>query len=548
MSSFRGKETHVPMKSSASFKKCCAALLATALIFACAVASAQTYRLGDEADEIATIQTALKQLKLYSAELTGHFGSKTEAAVKAFQKKNGLVADGVAGDETIAALYEAAGITDLGSTGGSSGGPSSGSGALLRYDSSGDAVLKLQKDLNALGYYDGSLSGHFGTKTEAAVMNFQRKNGLSADGIAGSKTLALIASALGGSSSSSSSSGSSGSSSSSSSSSSSTLLKYGMKSSDAVRTLQQNLKSLGYYSTGSVTGNFGKLTKDAVYTFQRDHGLSADGIAGAKTLSAIASALGGSSSSSGSTSSSGSSSSASSSSGQLSTSVTLQKNSKSDEVLKLQKALKSLGFYTGNLTGNFGSVTADAVTAYQRSKGLTADGIAGSRTLTAINADLNGNTGVASKNSGTDVSALAQKVVYSNFYNWRRKYANGEYCTVYDFATGYSWRLRIMTKDAHMDAEPVTAEDTATMLKAFGGKTTWTPKAVWVTFSDGTTYIGSTHDVPHETYHIGDNNFKGHLCVHFPLSMETANSIGDYATSHQEAIDAGWEQTKKLRY
>ena len=54
---------------------------------------------------------------------------------------------------------------------------------------------------------------------------------------------------------------------------------------------------------------------------------------------------------------------------------------------------------------------------------------------------------------------------------------------MYDFSTGYSWKLRIMTKDAHMDAEPATAEDTAIMLKAFGGKTTWTPKAVWVTFS-----------------------------------------------------------------
>lgn len=99
-----------------------------------------------------------------------------------------------------------------------------------------------------------------------------------------------------------------------------------------------------------------------------------------------------------------------------------------------------------------------------------------------------------------------------------------------------------------MDAEPATAEDTAIMLKAFGGKTTWVPKAVWVTFSDGKTYIGSTHDVPHSPQHLSNNNFNGHLCVHFPISIDKAKSIGPYATSHQEAINEGWAATQKLKY
>ena len=129
---------------------------------------------------------------------------------------------------------------------------------------------------------------------------------------------------------------------------------------------------------------------------------------------------------------------------------------------------------------------------------------------------------------------MANNVIYENFYNWRRNYANGEYCTVYDFSTGYSWKLRIMTKDAHMDAEPATAEDTAIMLKAFGNKTTWTPKAVWVTFSDGKTYIGSTHDVPHSPQHLTSNSFAGHLCVHFPDPDEQGREHRLYAVSHQE--------------
>ena len=65
---------------------------------------------------------------------------------------------------------------------------------------------------------------------------------------------------------------------------------------------------------------------------------------------------------------------------------------------------------------------------------------------------------------------IKQKKSTQNFYNWRKNYDNGEYCSVYDPATGYSWTLRIMTKDAHMDAEPATAEDTAIMNKAFGGE------------------------------------------------------------------------------
>ena len=70
------------------------------------------------------------------------------------------------------------------------------------------------------------------------MYDFQKANGLSADGMAGSKTLAKIASKR-------SSGSSSSASSSSSSTSSSSVLKYGVKN-DAVRSLQQNLKSLGF--------------------------------------------------------------------------------------------------------------------------------------------------------------------------------------------------------------------------------------------------------------------------------------------------------------
>ena len=449
----RRKETHALMKTGASKYKKIAFMLAAAMVCVCTAASAQSYSLGDEAPEVSTIQTALTELNLYSADITGHFGEKTEAAVKKFQKKYAFADDGVVSEEVFDALCTAAGISSSGTSSGSSGSSSSGS-------------------------------------------------------------------------------------------SSSTLLKEGMES-EAVRQLQENLATLGYYS-GSVTGHFGSITKDAVISFQRKNGLSADGVAGQKTLAAISSKMSSSGSSSSSSSSSGSSSGSSSYSAlTLDTTKTLQRYSEGGEVRKLQQMLSDLGYYAGNKTGSFGELTKDAVIAFQKDKGLTADGIAGARTLAALNA-AHSLGSINSSGNTVSLAVRAASVLDTNFYNWRRDYQNGEYCTVYDFETGYSWTLRIMSKDAHMDAEPLTAQDVETMNKAFGGKVTWTPKPVWVTFSDGKTYIGATANEPHGTYHLTNNNFDGHLCVHFPIDMDKAISIGTNATAFQEAILEGWEKTQEL--
>ena len=186
----------------ASGKKWIMAIAAMLMVCVCAFASAQSYSLGDEAVEIETIQTALKQLKLYTGNITGHYGEKTQAAVKEFQKRYDLKADGIAGESTIQALYESVGITY--SPDGSSSVSYSDAGT-LRYGSSGEAVRQMQQDLKNLGYYNGSVTGNFGTLTEAGVMKFQRANNLSADGVAGAKTLAKIAEKAGSSSGNSSS-------------------------------------------------------------------------------------------------------------------------------------------------------------------------------------------------------------------------------------------------------------------------------------------------------------------------------------------------------
>lgn len=64
--------------------------------------------------------------------------------------------------------------------------------AAYRRGSSGSMVTQIQKKLKDWGYYNGEVDGVFGSRTEKAVISFQRKNGLTADGVVGSKTLSAL--------------------------------------------------------------------------------------------------------------------------------------------------------------------------------------------------------------------------------------------------------------------------------------------------------------------------------------------------------------------
>jgi peptidoglycan hydrolase-like protein with peptidoglycan-binding domain len=98
-------------------------------------------------------------------EADGEFGSNTEKALTAWQSKNGLTADGIAGPDTFMAM----GLYEL---------------VLLKQGTHGDAVKKLQTKLGI------GADGQFGPGTEKAVRDYQQKNGLAVDGEAGPATLA----------------------------------------------------------------------------------------------------------------------------------------------------------------------------------------------------------------------------------------------------------------------------------------------------------------------------------------------------------------------
>lgn len=64
--------------------------------------------------------------------------------------------------------------------------------AALRQGDSGEEVKAVQRKLRQWGYYDGAVDGIYGSGTRQAVVKFQQKNGLTADGIVGEKTAAAL--------------------------------------------------------------------------------------------------------------------------------------------------------------------------------------------------------------------------------------------------------------------------------------------------------------------------------------------------------------------
>ena len=313
-----------------------------------------------------------------------------------------------------------------------------------------------------------------------------------------------------------------------------------------MKQLQENLIQLGYMS-GTPDGKYGAKTTGAVKAFQKNNGLKEDGTAGPITLKALYSG----------TAKEAPKGTAAATA--VSSNGSLKQGSTGTDVKNLQNKLILLGYLTGKADGIFGRKTTAAVTAFQRANKLKADGIAGVKTLTQL--EQSGTSSTASTPTATPTPAPTQapgasealagrpnasRVIYANWYTTVKDVCKRyPYCTVYDFSTGISWQIHIFSVGAHADYEPVTANDTARMRRAFGGETTWNPKAVWVIFPDGSVYLGSTHDSPHGTSHITENNFDGHTCLHFPRTQEQVAAIGPYATSHQETIDKGWASTQQ---
>lgn len=245
-----------------------ALVMALVLFFTSGALASVTYtklQRGDSGNQVLKMQQALRELG-YSLTADGKFGAGTELQVKNFQRDQQLAMDGVAGRKTLERLYQLA-----------DGESNSQMPGTLQRGAKGSQVLKMQQDLNKLGY-GLTADGDFGQATENAVRAFQLINGLTVNGIADQNTLNKLAALL-----------KEGNQPESVQTPSATAAPGAQQyqklqrgsSGQAVRDLQQALKKLGYAI--QVDGSYGNATQQVVKTFQRDQKLSVDGIAGAMT-------------------------------------------------------------------------------------------------------------------------------------------------------------------------------------------------------------------------------------------------------------------------
>ncbi|MFN5815765.1 MAG: peptidoglycan-binding domain-containing protein, partial [Pseudanabaena sp.] len=127
---------------------------------------------------VMNLQKLLADRGFYNGEIDGILGNQTRSAIIEAQKAYNLTPDGVAGQQTIAALKsDSSKVTTPISAGTSS-------------TTNCNEVANLQELLSKRGFYNGEIDGILGNQTHSAIIAAQKNYGLAADGIAGSKTIA----------------------------------------------------------------------------------------------------------------------------------------------------------------------------------------------------------------------------------------------------------------------------------------------------------------------------------------------------------------------
>ena len=130
------------------------------------------------------LQIVLKNYGYYELKIDGQFGTASKSALKNFQTENGLVSDGIIGKNTCNSLFDKKNVIKNDSN-----------NVLLnteKIQKSSESLKISQQKLKELNLYSGAIDGINGANTKNAIKEFQKKAGLSVDGVLGPNTLAAL--------------------------------------------------------------------------------------------------------------------------------------------------------------------------------------------------------------------------------------------------------------------------------------------------------------------------------------------------------------------
>lgn len=156
----------------------------------------QSLKFGARGTAVKDLQNYLKLAGHYKGNPTSIYDNATKNAVTQFQKKYKLKVDGMAGPQTVAKLNSVLGAKTTATTTSAktitSATKSININQTLKAGSKGTSVTLLQEKLKKANLYKGKVNGVYDSATKSAVISFQKKNKLKADGIAGKNTLQKI--------------------------------------------------------------------------------------------------------------------------------------------------------------------------------------------------------------------------------------------------------------------------------------------------------------------------------------------------------------------
>ena len=212
-------------------------------------------------------------------------------------------------------------------------------------------------------------------------------------------------------------------------------------------------------------------------------------------------------------------------------------------VYLMQKRLADLGFYTVRSTGIYGSITRNAVIAFQRANDITSDGTVGDETFSLLFSSsakrpFASNTLSQEKGSKTTDTTSLQHGIPATWADINEQMKIGKAYTVTDYYTQTSFSMMRTGGTGHADVECSTRSDFSKFLSIFGGTVSWEKRPVLVKIG-AIQVAASLYGMPHGYLTITTTGMSGHTCLYFSGSTLDEPGLSDVEHEKMVNIAAG---------